>query len=195
VTTAYLEWYVEQFNALFEELLAIGQNSDQAGREKCLVTGWTINRLAVDTIAISITDAPYIRRWQFFGMLDAIAGLKNEFEGTSHYNDAQTAKEMLDLAFFRQTIEPLLSRIPIPAVRDELLTHTRIQYHAIDEMQTDGCTGPELVRLYRNSRHGYTLRNSDDRRQLLEHCGSIPNDMPDLAIALWHYVLLKFPEL
>jgi hypothetical protein len=49
--------------------------------------------------------------------------------------------------------------------------------------------------LYRTSRHGYTLRKETERLALLQHTGKIPNDLPDLAIALWHYILLRFPNL
>jgi hypothetical protein len=40
---------------------------------------------------------------------------------------------------------------------------------------------------YRNSRHGYSIQ---DIETLLKHSGKIPDDLPDLCIALWHYVLL-----
>lgn len=197
ITKEYLNWYIERFNVLFDKLLAIGQESDQEKREKCLVAGWTINRIAVDIITISVIDVPYIRKWQFFGLLDAVAALKNEFDGTGHKGskDRDTAQEMLEKPFLQQFLEPTLGRIPVRAIRDQVLAHTRAQYDAVDQMRTDDQTGPKLLWLYRNSRHGYTLRDTNKRRQVLEHCGTIPNDLPDLAIALWHYVLLKFPEL
>ena len=142
-------------------------------------------------------DAPYIRKWQFFGLLDAVAALKNEFDGTGHKGnkDRDTAQEMLEKPFLQQFLEPTLGRIPVRAIRDEVLAHTRAQYDAVDQMRTDDQTGSKLLWLYRNSRHGYTLRDTNKRRQMLEHCGTIPNDLPDLAVALWHYVLLKFPDL
>jgi hypothetical protein len=196
-TKEYLAWYIEQFNALFDRLRAIGQENTPEKRELCLVAGWTLNRLAVDVMVISVMDAPYVRKWQFFGLWDAIAALKNEFDGVGHNGsaDCDSARRMLEELFFHQHIEPALNQIPVKAIRDELLAHTQTQYEAIEQMRTTEQTGPEVLWLYRNSRHGYTLRDPDRRRQMLRHSGIIPNDLPDLAIAFWHYILVRFPNL
>jgi hypothetical protein len=53
-------------------------------------------------------------------------------------------------------------------------------------------SGQKLLRAYRNSRHGYKI-NENERRALIAHDGKIPDNLPDLSIALWHYLLLNFP--
>ena len=201
-TKEYLNWYIERFNVFFDKLLAIGQENDKEKREKCLVAGWTINRLAVDVLTISLVDAPYIRKWHFFGLLDAVAALKNEFDNVGHDKDHDTAKKMLEEPFLQQFLEPALDQIPVKSIRDEVIAHTRTQYEAIAKMKIVDkekgsvlISGSDLIWLYRNTRHGYTLRKTDDRIALLKHSGEIPNDLSDLAIALWHYVLLRFPSL
>ena len=44
----------------------------------------------------------------------------------------------------------------------------------------------DLLRTYRNSNHGYLIRNRND---FFEHTGDIPNYLPDYAIDLWHTFL------
>jgi len=200
VTKQYLDWYIGAFNRLFASLMSIGQRNTRTDREQCLLTGWTINRLAADVTAISTVDVPYIRKWQFFGFLDGVATLKNEFLGISHRQDAATAQDILTPAFFRSHLEPVLAQIPVDRIRQEVVTHTEAIYNAIADMQLedprhgDNPSGPELLRLYRNSRHGYALMRERDRHRLIMHSGQIPDSLPDLCIALWHYILLSFPN-
>ena len=52
--------------------------------------------------------------------------------------------------------------------------------------------GQDLLWAYRNSRHGYAITNHQ-RQALIAHDGKIPDNLPDLCIALWHYLLLEFP--
>ena len=53
-------------------------------------------------------------------------------------------------------------------------------------------SGQDLLRAYRNSRHGYAITEYQ-QQALISHNGKIPDNLPDLCIALWHYVLLEFP--
>jgi len=200
-TKEYLAWYIDCFNSLVDKLITMGKlksqdkHENQVAREKCLLAGWTINRLAVDVLVMSSVDAPYIRKWQFFGFLDAVVALVNGLDGTGSNpsKDAAKFKKLLGKQFFVDELEPTLNQIPVSSIRDELVLHTRSQYDAIEKMKIGAQTGPELLWLYRNTRHGFLLGKSDNRKQILRHSGQVPNDLPDLAIALWHYVLLRFP--
>ena len=77
-TKKYLTWYISTFNELFGNLLELGEQKDKEKRTQFLIAGWTINRLAVDTLTIMSTDVPYVRKWQFFGFLDALGSLINQ---------------------------------------------------------------------------------------------------------------------
>ena len=113
-TKEYLSWYVDRFNVFFDNLLVIGQANTAEKRQLCLVAGWTLSRLAVDMLTISLTDVPYLRKWQFFAFLDALAALKNEFDGTGHDDlaDSKTARKILTTSFWRDAIEPSLAKFP-----------------------------------------------------------------------------------
>ncbi len=97
-TQEYLEWYIQCFGSFFDKLVELGKLSNREAREKCMLAGWTINRLAIDLIIISRLDIPYIRKWQFFGSLDAIAGLLKILGDTRGETDIW--KSMLTRPFF-----------------------------------------------------------------------------------------------
>ena len=153
--------------------------------------------MAIDLITICRSDVPYIRKWQFFGLVDAFAALLNElfqFE----ISESDTFMLTLSMNFFENELLPTLEQIPTEIIRNTLIEHIRHQYESISEMGDDDICGPQLLWIYRNTRHGYSLeqrKKMDQQIILLKHSGSIPNDLPDIAIALWHYVLLKFPFL
>ena len=164
--------------------------------------GLTVSRLAVEVVTILSTDVPIIRKWQFFDFLDAMANLVNFVTGikTSPPQDKARVLEILNTEFCEKELIPTLKLIPINSIRDELVTHTQNIYNQIKEMsivakrsdKTYSITGSEILWAYRNTHHGYALLNKD-KDALLLHSGKIPDDLPDLVIALWHYILLKFP--
>jgi hypothetical protein len=202
-TKEYLTWYVSIFNEFFNNLLKFGEQLDKEKRTQFLIAGWTINKLAVDMLAITSTDSPYIRKWQFFGFLDALGNLINQIatgKTGSQSEDGQKFSELLTIKYFQNAIQPALEKIPVLTIRQELIAHTQSIYESIEEMETkyeskDGehiMNGQDLLRAYRNSRHGYALRGNQSSA-LIAHDGKIPDNLPDLCIALWHYVLLEFP--
>ncbi len=201
-TKEYLEWYISTFNEFFDRLLRLGYQEEKERRTEFLIAGWTINRLAIDILTISLTDAPYIRKWQFFGFLDALANLINELTTgkTNSQKDAQKVSELLTLKYFHDAIMPELKQIPVQTIQNEIITHAQTIYESIETMSTKietkngvvTVTGQELLRAYRNSRHGYAI-TENQRKALLAHSGKISDNLPDIGIALWHYLLLKFP--
>ncbi len=105
---------------------------------------------------------------------------------------------------------PVLNRIPVGAIREELIEHTRRQYESVSNLKSgnlendivnrrppnitqDELSGADLLRAYRNVHHGYNLRDQREKANIYRHSGTIPNDLPDVAFALWHYILLEFP--
>ena len=202
VTKEYLNWYIDRFNVFYSELLGMGKQNDTAKRMKCFISGLTVSRLAVDALTILSTDIPSVRKWQFFGLLDALASLINYLTTgvTDSKADRSKAMEILQQPFFQSQLLPVLEQIPVEPIREEITTHTKGIYNAIDNMKVSirskgglrTLTGPDLLWAYRNARHGYALQKKDQEALLL-HSGKIPEDLPDLTIALWHYLLMRFP--
>jgi hypothetical protein len=201
-TKEYLTWYISIFNDFFGKLLKLGEQKDKEKRVQFLIAGWTINRLAIDTLTIASTDVPYIRKWQLLGFLDALGNLINQTTTgkTGTNEDGQKVSEILSLRFFADNILPALEKIPVLPVQKEIIEYTRSLYESIEGMKTtiktkDGektVSGQDLLRAYRNSRHGYAITDRQ-RQALIAHNGKIPDNLPDLCIALWHYALLEFP--
>jgi len=199
-TKEYLEWYITIFNKFFNNLLELGGQKDKG--MQFLVAGWTINRLAIDVLTIASTDVPYIRKWQFFGFLDALANLINQVTTgkTNSIEDARKASELLSLNYFYNIIQPSLEKIPVLTIRQEIISYTKSIYESIGEMTTkintkageEFVNGQDLLRAYRNSRHGFGI-SERQIKALIAHNGKIPDNFPDLCIALWHYVMLEFP--
>ena len=162
-TKEYLEWYISIFNDFFAKLLKLGYQKDKEKRTQYLIAGWTVNRLAIDMLTISLTDVPYVRKWQFFGFLDALANLINELTtgNTNTKKDAQKVGELLTLEYFQNIITPELQKLPVRAIRDEILAHTQNIYEAIEAMGTENMSGQKLLRAYRNSRHGSAIHEKE----------------------------------
>lgn len=202
-TKEYLNWYIDRFNIFYSELLKIGKQNDPKERTRCYISGLTISRLAVDAVTILSMDVPSVRKWQFFGFLDALASLINlmKIGKTGMGIDKAKVAEILGRRFYQSQLLPALGQIPNPFIREEIITHTKSIYDAIANMKfsiksqegdSRTVTGPDLIWAYRNARHGYAITEKDQEALLL-HSGRIPDDLPDLTIALWHYLLLRFP--
>lgn len=201
-TRIYLDWYITIFNQFLDKLLNFDDQSDDRKYTQSLTSVWTINRLAIDALSILAMDTSYVRKWQFFGFLDALGNLINQFstEKSSVGQDKEKFCELLEMSYFTDLIRPILEMIPVPDIREELISYTQSIYKSIEGMEvkltTNGdervVSGPKLLRAYRNSRHGFSI-NETDKSALIAHDGNIPDNIPDLCIALWHYVLLGFP--
>ena len=98
-------------------------------------------------LTISLTDVPYLRKWQFFAFQDALAALKNELDGSGHSDtaDKDTAKAMLTKTFWHDTVVPVLNQIPVAIIRNELVTHTEKQYDEVDRLKVGGQSGPDML--------------------------------------------------
>lgn len=202
VTKEYLSWYIDQFSHFFERLVNIGKQDNPEERTKCFIAGLTMSRLAIEAMTILSTDIPIIRKWQFFDFLDMTANFINSIKGIppSPQNDKTKVLEILSDEFYEKDIVPVLNMIPVKNIRNELISHTQNIFNKIKEMKVEvnnrkqsfSRTGPEVLWAYRNTHHGYSL-NKKDQDTLIFHNGRIFDDLPDLTIALWHYILLKFP--
>ena len=201
VTKPYLSWYIDQFNTFFKNLLEIGKQNDPEMRILCTIAGLTVSRLAVDVLIILLSDVPSIRKWQFFSFIDAFASLFNLLsKNKENYYDKQRAIEFLQVPFSENELVSIIDQIPVVSIQGELKPHTKNIYDSINSMGIEIASqpgerslfGPELLWAYRHARHGYALRDETEKMVLLFDSGKIPNDLPDLVIALWHYIL-KFP--
>jgi hypothetical protein len=197
-TKDYLDWYLSVFNEFYKRFEDAGKwtlgitdwKSREEYQHRLLAIEWTMTRLAVDAFTIVSNDVPYIRKWQFFGFLDELSGLLNLLNKGS--SDKGIVLELLGKNYFQNKILPALQQIPIQAIRDNIIEHTKQIYKSIEDLGDDTFDGPSLLWAYRNSRHGYYLRTPIERAALIKHDGKISDDFPDLCIALWLYFLLDF---
>jgi len=183
-TKQYLDWYVYQIGQVMKTIVAI----DDAPCRK--VVALMINRLAVNIIIIMAVDIPYIRKWYFLSLLDMLASLESlccQVSGRSQRQEAELWKCFLAQSFWEDAVFPALQQIPVDAVRSELFRLSEQQLNAIDNL---GSEAIDILRDYRNSYHGYYLIKRESMERLLQHSGQIPDDLPDLAIGLWHHLLM-----
>jgi hypothetical protein len=171
-TKEYLEWYLSIFNSFYKRFEEAGKRTlgitNKDYQEDCqhrlLAIEWTMTRLAVDVFTIASNDVPYIRKWQFFGFLDALGGLFNLV-----VNDASEKSVVLDLLtldHFQNEIVPVLNNIPVIPLRDAVVGYTQQIYEAIAKIGDETISGPSLLWAYRNSRHGYNLRDRKNAMRL-----------------------------
>ena len=191
ITKEYLNWYIDRFNIFFSKLLTIGKQNDPDKRINCFIAGLTISRLAVDALTILSTDIPLLRKW----LINLLTTGKSNSK-----KDRPKAIEILKKPFFQNQLLPTLKQIPTDPIQKEIITHTERIYEGIENMEMNikskgggrTLTGTDLLWAYRNARHGYAIQEKDQEALLL-HSGKIPDDLPDLTISLWHFLLLRFP--
>ena len=183
-TKQYLDWYINQIGQVMTTIVAI----DDAPCRK--VVALMINRLAVNIIIIMAVDIPYIRKWYFLGLLDMLASLESlcrQVNERSQRQEAELWECFLAPGFWEAVVFPALQQIPVDAIRSELLSLSEQQLKAIGNL---GSEAIDILRDYRNSYHGYYLLKRKSMERLLQHSGEIPDNLPDLAIGLWHYLLM-----
>ncbi|MDP1625468.1 MAG: hypothetical protein Q8L64_07010, partial [bacterium] len=197
-TKEYLDWYLSVYNEFYKRFEDAGKwtlgITDWKRREeyqyRLLAIEWTMTRMAVDAFTIVSSDIPYIRKWQFFSFLDGLSGLLKLINKGS--SDRGIVLELLGKDQFQGKVQPVLQNIPIQAIRSNLLEHTEEIYKSIEGLGDETLDGPSLLWVYRNSRHGYYLRDPKERKALIKHDGKISDDLPDLCIGLWLHFLSEF---
>jgi hypothetical protein len=178
---AYLEWAVTRIDCLVEATLGIADSITR------LLVQWTISRIAIETYLIAILDVPFIRKTILYHLLDKYASLAHLAEypferlrtGMTGETDAWLA--LLDWQMWERNVQSALSRIPRPA--GQFIT-SRTEW--IYEQLRDGDPTPRMLRAYRNTSHGYRIRAAED---LLKDTGEVHNDIADISLGLWHYLL------
>ncbi len=177
----YLEWAIQGIDSLIEETLRIEHPITR------LLIQWTISRIAVETYLIAILDVPILRKTILYHLLDKYASLMHlaefPFSGLARgqVGEVEAWLAMLRQEMWTQQVMPALSKIP-GQVGQFLIHSAEWAYEKLAE----GSPTPEQLRAYRNTSHGYTIRDASD---LLRDTGEVQNDLPDISLGLWHYLL------
>lgn len=181
-TKQYLEWYIPKVGNVMASIVKM---DDALSRH---VVSLTVNRIAIDLAQIMTIETPYLRKWYFFYLLDSLTSLEGLRQGLSAKQLKVKAtgiwKEFLEDTFYNNRVKQALQQIPNPVIREHLQEHISAEYSKLTPALIN------LLRTYRNTHHGYYLANEKAIKDLLAHSGEISNDLPDIAIGLWHYLLL-----
>jgi len=181
-TKQYLEWYIAKVSNVMASIVKM---DDALSRH---VVSQTVNRIAIDLALIMTIEIPYLRKWYFFYLLDSLTSLEGLRRGLSakQLRDKASSiwKEFLQDTFYHDRVKKALQQIPNHVIREHLQEHISAEYSKLTSALID------LLRTYRNTHHGYYLANEKAIKDVLAHSGEISNDLPDIAIGLWHYLLL-----
>jgi hypothetical protein len=175
---SYFEWYIVRCSALLEQLISIVEVKQR------FVSNLTLNRIAVETELIETSESPYLMKLLFYGVLDKYANLYKQLGlETNKEKEVKVWKTLLIRDFYETEIQEAVKSIPGRV--GEVLSHYA---EWIFNYLEDEAPSPEVIREFRNSNHGYSIRNVD---RLLEDSGELHNDVPFLATLLWHWLLIK----
>lgn len=177
----YLEWAIDAIDALVEATLRVVDSITR------LLVQWTISRIAVETYLIAILDIPFLRKTLLYHLLDKYASLVHlagfPFSGLQPgpAGEVEAWLGLLDWRMWKQEVEPALSKIPRPAGQF-MNTGTEWAY----DLLRSGDPAPEDLRAYRNTSHGYNIKAAGE---LLKDTGEIHNDLADISLGLWHWLV------
>lgn len=213
----YYRWFTERVNALY----AVLWNPENfASREypfsEQLKTYVTINGIVRDVANLRLIRDGYLTMKLSFGVIDRIA---NALADDAN-REMQIARRLLSRAFFEHTVSNALQKIPtalgelVAALGSYSDAETKvwesIRYPTLVDKAKRTVTIPnatpsgpktftasdfaeEFFRQARNSAHGFCLRNDRFENVLSITTGEIPPELPHLADAVWHALLVE-PE-
>ena len=172
-TMSLLTWWIAAVSKRMDNLLS-SQDSTTAS-----LVALTMNRILVESTLLNVSFNHLQRKTLFLSVVDKWANLLANARGRK--DEVRIWREILSRNFVSSRIKPFLRKLDSPL--GELLS--RMASYAVDNLAIDGLR-PQLLRVYRNTAHGYSIR---DAALLLKHDLPINNDVPDLASLLVLYLL------
>jgi hypothetical protein len=170
---SYIEWVVGKTNERMQQLLGMLP----VDRQKL---GMTFNRAVYDSVLAASSQLPYMAKSFFFSCLDKLANLLT-YGQSCRNTETEKWESLLSSTFLRGELVERMYSIPCSAGKQL----AAIVLDIADTMEIEEIS-PSLLRLYRNSGHGYDLSKADC---LHEHSGEINNDISLLATPLILYAL------
>jgi hypothetical protein len=184
---SYFEWYASTIQNLYDFVLGITDEED------AFLVSISISRIMFEIYLTLLSDIPLVRLMLAFAVLDKFANLSCEL-GYSKKSESETWTDMLSKGFFSKSSE-LLEQIPgLGRYFSRWNTSTQEELQRISDegelrrLRPD-MTASKLMRIYRNSYHGYLLRDDPDRKAVLSHSGEIFNEFADVAVLFWNAFL------
>jgi hypothetical protein len=193
---SYLVWYISTYQKLYGFLNALSD------KEHAFLASLSIARIMAETYLAILSDVPLIRLMLAFAVLDKYANLSSQL-GFSSLTEPDIWEHMLSPAFFSKTSR-MFGQVPglghfLTLLNDGIGEELNSITHEsnLETLRSD-LKANKLMRIYRNSYHGYLLHDDVHRKTLLSHSGDIFNEFADIAVLLWNAFVLdpsKFLEI
>lgn len=169
-----LQWWIYHVAKVWKQF---GSYKDPTS---ALVVGLTLNRVLVEGTLLNIYVNNFQRKTLLFQIIDKVSSIVAASRNKPSGAEAAIWRELVSRTFIRTRLRPFVQRIP-GSLCDYFTSATD---WLLQNLEVDGLT-PGVLRAYRNSSHGYKIR---DAITLLKHCQPIENDVPDLASLLVLYM-------
>lgn len=171
----YTEWWVQAVSRTWGRLVECRND------RTLMLAGLTLNRMLVEATLINTSFTHFQRKVGFFQVLDKAAALVAAARGkVGQRSEVEIWQELVSRTFIRARLAPFIARIPGCGRLLEMLTSGLLDSLQFDKLR------PRVLRAYRNSAHGYNIRQA---ATLLRHGEPIDNDLPDLATAIVLYLV------
>jgi hypothetical protein len=185
---SYFGWYATALPRLFDFV----EGQDDKGN--VFLASMSVSRIISETYLTILSDIPLIRLILAFSILDKFANLACAL-GLSKLNEPDTWTNLLSPDFLARC-STILEHVPGLGHHFSLLSqYTEEQLAGITHERSLEklhlrLSPSKLMRIYRNSHHGYMLRDDSDRKILLSHSGDIFNEFPDIVFLFWNAFLV-----
>jgi len=171
----YAGWWLRMVGRRWERV--VKSRSDRT----FVIAGLTLNRLLVEATLVNTGFTHFQRKMMFFQVLDKAAALISAARGgVGQHAEVEVWQELVSRTFIRTRLLPFVKTVPGAGAILE-----RVLDRSLDSLRFDKLT-PRVLRAYRNSAHGYNIRQAD---VLFRHDEQIDNDLPDLATPLVLYLV------
>lgn len=181
---SYFEWYAHALAGLYDLL------SGASNEEDAFLASISISRILAESYITVLSDVPLLRLIMVFGVLDKYANLSSSL-GYSTGGEPDIWVRMLSKNNFKKNSEILSSIVGLGKYFADMNDAICEELADIVDEQSLQTVNPNidparLLRIYRNSYHGYLLRELQDRRTIVSHSGNISNEFADVVILLWN---------
>ena len=181
---SYFEWYVGALAGMYN--LVSKASSD----EDAFLVSISISRILSESYAAVLSEVPLLRLILIFGILDKYANLSTSL-GYSTGREPDMWMRMISSDNFKKNSEILSNIVGLGKhfadVNDAICGELA---YLVDEQSLQKANPKiepaRLLRIYRNSYHGYLLLDPQDRKTIICHSGNIINEFADLAPLLWN---------
>jgi hypothetical protein len=168
------EWWINRVANTWDRLTLLTDDGAM------FATALTLSRAVAESMIVNTSFNHLVRKSLMFHAIDKLASLRHKTGAAGNLSEADIWKQMISRSFLNRRLLPFVGNLA--GCRTALTKMLDRVSHGLHE----NALTPRILRAYRNTAHGYRIR---DEKVILRHGEPIDNDLPDLLSVLILYCI------